>query len=376
MLNARIVIIGGGLSGLYAAHLLDKNGIRDYVLLEGRDRFGGRLLSPGGSQYDLGATWFWPDMQPELADVVRQLGLTTFAQYDSGDMLIDGAAGSATRRVRGYVSAPASLRIRGGMGEFIKALGGRLAEHQYHLRHRVRALSLEGEHIRIEASNQRGELVSCQTQYVYLAIPPRLASSLVFSPALPTELHHQWQRCDTWMAPHAKYLAVYDRPFWRAQGLSGSAQSAAGPMVEIHDASPEQGEGALFGFIGVPAQARRRLSDEALRFHCRTQLERLFGPDAAHPKQEFLKDWSTDPFTAVNADAFGRGEHPAAVSSIVSSGAWQNRLVGIASEWSPRFPGYVAGAIDATDRGVTRFVRQQSLQALPPISAYTEVKND
>ncbi|MEZ5508172.1 MAG: NAD(P)-binding protein [Gammaproteobacteria bacterium] len=78
MLSARIVIIGGGLSGLYAAHLLDKHGIRDYVLLEGRDRFGGRLLSPGGSQYDLGATWFWPDLQPELADVVRQLGLTTF----------------------------------------------------------------------------------------------------------------------------------------------------------------------------------------------------------------------------------------------------------------------------------------------------------
>jgi monoamine oxidase len=39
-----VVIIGAGISGLYAAMLLEKAGV-DYVILEARDRTGGRVLS-------------------------------------------------------------------------------------------------------------------------------------------------------------------------------------------------------------------------------------------------------------------------------------------------------------------------------------------
>lgn len=45
MKEARIVIVGGGLSGLYAAFLLERQGIENYVLLEARPAFGGRILS-------------------------------------------------------------------------------------------------------------------------------------------------------------------------------------------------------------------------------------------------------------------------------------------------------------------------------------------
>src|SRR3546814_12909940 len=43
--SARIAIIGGGLSGLYAAALLEERGIKDYVVLEARETFGGRIIS-------------------------------------------------------------------------------------------------------------------------------------------------------------------------------------------------------------------------------------------------------------------------------------------------------------------------------------------
>ena len=42
MQNLPIAILGGGLSGLYAAFLLEQRGI-DYILLEARDRLGGRI---------------------------------------------------------------------------------------------------------------------------------------------------------------------------------------------------------------------------------------------------------------------------------------------------------------------------------------------
>ena len=55
-----VVIVGAGITGLAIATLLQADG-RDVVLLEARDRVGGRLLSvPGsdGSTVDLGASWF------------------------------------------------------------------------------------------------------------------------------------------------------------------------------------------------------------------------------------------------------------------------------------------------------------------------------
>ena len=86
MLTARISIIGGGLAGLHAASLLEAHGVHDYVLLEAQETLGGRVLSvtppmrapggqlegsPGLSRFDLGATWFWPGVQPELEERIR-----------------------------------------------------------------------------------------------------------------------------------------------------------------------------------------------------------------------------------------------------------------------------------------------------------------
>ena len=43
-LDAQYIILGGGISGLYLGHLLDKAG-KDYILLEGSNRYGGRLFT-------------------------------------------------------------------------------------------------------------------------------------------------------------------------------------------------------------------------------------------------------------------------------------------------------------------------------------------
>ncbi len=43
-LDTEFIILGGGISGLYLAHLLDKAG-KDYILVEGSNRLGGRLFT-------------------------------------------------------------------------------------------------------------------------------------------------------------------------------------------------------------------------------------------------------------------------------------------------------------------------------------------
>lgn len=367
MLTAQVAIIGGGLSGLYAAALLEERGIRDYVLLEARKTLGGRILSmprshdtdDAGSlaaigRFDLGATWFWPDLQPGLGRLVDELGLATFEQHEDGDMLVERSSKQMADRVNGYRSAPASRRVVGGMEALIEALRDRLtADRLVCGRHVERLVHLGDGGVELRANDMLGRPVSYQVAHVLLAVPPRLAAHTIdFAPALPDALVQQWKSCATWMAPHAKYLAVFDKPFWREQGLSGEARSSAGPLTEIHDASAHGGHAALFGFLGVPAHVRTQVPEADLLNHCRAQLVRLFGHSANAPQVELLKDWASDPNTAVASDQNAGLHQVTRLPVTAPSGMWRNRLIGIASEWSPEFSGYVAGAVDAARRGV------------------------
>ncbi|GAD21694.1 FAD-dependent oxidoreductase [Acidovorax sp. MR-S7] len=351
MRTVRVVIVGAGLSGLYAAHLLKRAGIEDFALLEARAAPGGRIRSEDG--FDLGATWFWPALQGELDGLVRQLGLARLAQHEAGDMLLQHEAAARPMRTPGYRSSPAAVRLAGGMGTLIDALHGVLDRSRIVTGQRVRRLRCDEQAVELEAEDGQGRIATWRAGRVLLAVPPRLAAATIdFAPALPETWPRRWKATATWMAPHAKYVAAYEAPFWREQGLSGEARSACGPLAEIHDASVADGRAALFGFFAWPAGVRRGLSDDVLKSHCRAQLARLFGPRAAHPTLELVKDWAADPCTATAADRGGFGQHAAAPPAAAAQGVWQGRLIGIASEWSPSFSGYLAGAVEAAGRGV------------------------
>lgn len=369
MKKVRIAIVGGGLSGLHAARRLERQGVHDYVLLEARDVLGGRIASADASgrstpglasdagPFDLGPTWFWPDYQRQLHRLVEELGLVCFAQFESGDTVVESSATAPPVRARGYMNSPTSMRLIGGMSALINAVRAGISPERIITGQVVRFLRSEKDLVDLTSVDSAGRTSTWRAEHVLLALPPRLAAQTIgFEPPLPAPLADEWNSTATWMAAQAKYVAVYDTPFWREQGLSGEGRSRRGPMVEIHDASMPGSSAALFGFIGVPAQARNTVDDEVMRAHCRAQLVRLFGPQAATPRVDVVKDWAQEPFTAVPADLAGEARHGAAPSNTASSGPWQGRLIGIASEWSPRFPGYVAGAIEAAELGLKALV--------------------
>lgn len=80
-----VVVVGAGIAGLVAARDLVSSG-SDVVVVEARDRVGGRLLNdelPTGAPIEVGGQWVGPG-QDLVHQLIEELGLQTYPTYDLG----------------------------------------------------------------------------------------------------------------------------------------------------------------------------------------------------------------------------------------------------------------------------------------------------
>ncbi len=357
MAEGSVAIIGGGLAGLCAARLLMAAEV-SFVMIEARNRLGGRIITvdkdghPSEDGFDLGPSWFWPHTQPAIGALVEELGLSAFGQSSDGDVIIERMSRETFQRYRGAGQDQQSLRLVGGTGALVRALAHSLPIQHIWLETRLTAMALSGDGVVLTLKRADGTTEMIRTQQVIAALPPRLLEATVtFTPGQAAATAQRWRDTPTWMAPHAKFVAIYDRPFWREAGLSGTAQSMVGPMAEMHDASTAAGAAALFGFIGVGAEHRAAIGETSLTQACLDQLARVFGAEAQTPRATLFKDWAADPLTATLADR-AMGGHPSPGDALWVTGPWREKLALAGSETSPSEPGYLAGAVGAARRAV------------------------
>lgn len=255
------------------------------------------------------------------------------------------------------------MRLVGGMSALVAAIASRLPKEQLRLGTRVTQVGQVGQAVQVTFVEADGTARRMEAAHVVFALPPRLLESAVsFSPALGAATVRRWRETPTWMAPHAKFFALYDRPFWRDLGLSGTAQSMVGPLVEIHDATTASGRAALFGFVGLPAERRAALGREAITAASIAQLVHLFGPEAGLPSATLFKDWAADPLTATAEDPL-TGGHPQVDERPWVDDLWQAFLSLAGSETSTSEPGYLAGAVAAAERAVREVVEKSGRPA-------------
>jgi monoamine oxidase len=154
-----------------------------------------------------------------------------------------------------------------------------------------------GTPVRTIAWSEGVEVEGMRARAAIVAVPPVLAGRIRYLPALPGLRDQLTQR--TAQGAVIKCHAVYDEPFWRADGLTGQAGSDTGPAKVIFDNSPPDGspgvllaflEGALARELGTWPAAERRAAVLGT-------LARLFGPRAARPEAFYEQKWADEEWT-------------------------------------------------------------------------------
>ena len=129
---------------------------------------------------------------------------------------------------------------------------------------------------------------------VIVAIPPTLCQRIDFSPALPTardRLTQNWP-----MGSVVKCEAVYDRPFWRDEGLTGQVVSDASPVKITFDNTPASGSpGVMLGFIeGRDSRIWGKKSAGERRAAVLRNFATYLGDQALNPRRYLEMAWQDE----------------------------------------------------------------------------------
>jgi len=391
-IDCDVVVVGAGASGLTAANRLKDAG-RRVVVLEARDRAGGRLWTDDvdGAMLEIGGQWVSPD-QDALIETLDELGLETYPRYREGVNVYIGPQGEL-RKFEGEIfpvppateqeivslidkldalvaqidperpwdhpqakdldeisfsrwletqtddeearenigmfiagamltkpahafSALQALLMAASAGSFSnlvdadfildrRVVGG-LQQVPLLLAERLGGAVRLGQAVRTlrwhPDAPERGvvavtDQLEVHAAHVILAIPPILISRISYEPPLPRRQQQLHQHLS--MGFVIKVHAVYETPFWRADGLSGTAFS---PYELVHEAydntNHEDPRGTLVGFVAdEEADGVFSLSAEERKARILESLSHYYGEQAKHPVVYYESDWGSEEWT-------------------------------------------------------------------------------
>ncbi|WP_347109081.1 NAD(P)/FAD-dependent oxidoreductase [Paenarthrobacter sp. S56] len=156
----------------------------------------------------------------------------------------------------------------------------------------VRTITWEGNNVTVVSDG-----ATVNARYVIMAVPPNLYSRVSFNPPLPRRQHqmHQHQSLGLVIKVHA----VYETPFWREDGLSGTGFGAGALVQEVYD-NTNHGDtrGTLVGFVSdEKADAVFELSAEDRRQAILESIAGFLGEKALTPEVYYESDWGSEEWT-------------------------------------------------------------------------------
>lgn len=332
-LSKKYIIIGAGLSGLTTAYYLLKNGENDFIILEGRDRVGGRINTKNG--IDLGATWF-QNHHSNLNELMSSLMLNKFEQYSKGQSVLVYNTMAPAHYFESQQNSPSAFRIEGGSTTLIEELTKTLKDK---IKLNTTILELIDDSQTIHVKTNQG-LFSAEK--VISTIPPKLTATLKFIPSLPKNVLSVMEQTHTWMSNAMKIGLEFKKPFWREKKLSGTVIGQVGPVIELYDhCSNDNQTFSLMGFIN---EGLRDVSAEQRKERILEYLEKYLGKEIRNYISYFEKDWSKDQFTS-SKNLKSVYMSPQYGEPLLNENYFNDKLLFSGTETSPEYGGYLDGAV-------------------------------
>ncbi len=251
----------------------------------------------------------------------------------TADLLAESEGGAQTKR---FVGGTSQIPLR-----LAAALGDRVV-----LDSPVLTIDYAADRVIVTC---RGGLAAAGRQ-VIVALSPTLAGRIMYDPPLSGVRDQLTQRMPN--ASAHKMFAIYDEPFWRADGLNAQLISEAGPARMSNDSClPDEagGPGIILAFLeGESARVAGRWPAEQRHGALRTELGRHFGRRAAEPQRIVERGWADREWTRgcynSNTGPCGLLHFGAALSEPVGPIKWA------ATETANAWSGYMEGAVQAGHR--------------------------
>ena len=198
--------------------------------------------------------------------------------------------------------------------------------------------------------------INVRAKRVIVAIPPALCGRIDFTPDLPPEREALHQRLP--QGTLGKVAAVYETPFWREKGLTGSSLNIDGNISATFDDSPPDGTpGVLFGFVGGDKhRSFFGMSAGERRATALKELADAFGPEAANAKDYFETNWPAERWSRGGPVGIaGPGVYTAYGPSLRKP---IGRVPWAGTETSTYWNGYMDGAVRSGERAAREVLDQ------------------
>jgi monoamine oxidase len=147
---------------------------------------------------------------------------------------------------------------------------------------------------RVEVTSDAAQVTA---RRVVAAVPRGLAAAIRFEPALPAD--HALLIAKMPAGTEVKTVAIYDEPFWRADGVSG-ATVATDDLIEVtlDTTQPGHPHGVIATYSAGPrARALWAMGEDDRRRVLLKMLTTRLGPKAAHPLEVLEINWSEERWT-------------------------------------------------------------------------------
>jgi monoamine oxidase len=243
-------------------------------------------------------TWIRRNVYTKGGRALMELGIEAVWAAEPADVsllhvLFYAHSGGGFERLLDTEGGAQQDRFVGGSQLISTRMAEQLGDGVVHLDSPVHRIQQNADQVTVHA----GEGLTATGKAVIVTLPPTLTSRIDYEPQLPGHRDQLTQRMP--QGSVIKCMAIYDEPFWRADGLSGMATSDTGPAKIVFDNSPPDGTpGVLLGFLeGERARVIGRLEPQERKRMILDGLTRLFGPKASTPSDFVERSWAEERYS-------------------------------------------------------------------------------